>query len=404
MKGKHPVITLLGSNSGNNAGDAAILAASLEVLSAELPGAEFLVPTHKPQFVDRNYGSKFNVKGINFMPWTGSIRLIGISTFRALARSDVALICDGIIFDRKLFNPFFNWLINLVFLVPWCKLVGCKLVCYNTGIGPFKTKLGRKLARYLIDSCALVTMREEDSKQLCLDIGVTQPVELTADAAFANKVSDDRRAHEIAIAEGIDFSRPLLGINLTAYADTWLGEKGSNGKRDFVELIANGITAANAKLGCEFDPIVFSTHPMDESSAQRLAGLLHAPLVSNTKYLSHDLQAIMQKCQLFMGMRFHSLVLSSAVAAPIVGMVYMPKVKSYMKQLHSEDCMLELAEVSANQIAEILEYAWPIRAEIRARQQIVVKRLKQLSLKAAELVRQRFFTGQAEHINLAANL
>lgn len=386
MKDNHPVITLLGSNSGNNAGDAAILASILEVLGRELPGAEFMVPTHKPSFVNQNYSSKYKVRAFSFMPWTLSLRLIGLPTMRALAKSDMALICDGIIFDRKLWNPLFNWLINLIFLVPWCRYTKCRLVCYCTGIGPLNTKMGRMLARYLLNACDLIMMRDDDSIKLCQEIGVTKPVIATADAAFLNKVASEKTAHEVAIAEGIDLNRPLLGVNVTKYADSWLTKEAGAEKKDFVEILAEGIKLANDRLGHEFDVVVFSTHPMDESSAKRLAKLLNAPLVSNTKYLSHDLQAIMQRCQLFMGMRFHSLVLSSAVGAPLIGMAYMPKVKSYLQQLNSSDCLLELSTLSINSVSEMLQKIWPQRSDIRQRQQAVVRGLKTLALEAARKV------------------
>ena len=48
-----PKITLLGSNSGRNAGDAAILAAIMGAITEQLgPDVEFEVPTTNPKFVE----------------------------------------------------------------------------------------------------------------------------------------------------------------------------------------------------------------------------------------------------------------------------------------------------------------------------------------------------------------
>jgi polysaccharide pyruvyl transferase WcaK-like protein len=128
MKGSHPRITLLGNNSGRNLGDMAIMSSIMESLSKRLPNAEFYVPTIKPEWVRKHYGDRYNVKAINVMPWTLSLRLLGLPTLRCLAKSDVALICDGIIFGKKLFNPAFNYLITLVFLVPLARLLDRKSV------------------------------------------------------------------------------------------------------------------------------------------------------------------------------------------------------------------------------------------------------------------------------------
>lgn len=393
MKNSHPIITLLGSNSGNNAGDAAILAAILDVLSKQLPGAEFLVPTTRPSFVNENYGRDFNVKGINVMPWTGSIRLLGIPTIRALKRSDCALICDGIIFDKKLFNPAFNFLITLFFLIPFAKLFKCKLVCYSSGIGPFNSWLGRFMAKVLINACDLVMMRERDSKDLCLNIGVKREVILTGDAAFINKVSDTPRLEEVVRAERINLQSPLFGLNVTSYIDQWLEKENRvRSKEEFIALLARAINKAKTSIPGGFLPIIFSTHPMDLPCAEELARDINGRVVSNTKYLSHDLMAVMGRCSLFMGMRFHSLILASAVESPIIGLVYAPKVRSYMRLLESEDVSLEMGSLTEDLLVETIIKAWNKKEELRARQKRHVDELKDGARNAATLLCDRFFS------------
>ncbi len=392
MKGTHPRITILGSNTGRNVGDAAILASVLDGLTQELPDAEFYVPTHKPEFVDKHYGDKYNVKGVSIQPWTGSIRFFGLTTYSCLLKSDIALICDGIIFGRKLFNPFFNWLITLTFVIPWAKIVGCKVVCFSCGIGPFKSALSRTLARFVINNCDLVIMRENDSKQLAEEIGVTQPIHVTGDAAFINKVSDDARAQEIAKTEGIDLNQPLLGININSYTDSWVADDDkTQAKRPFVEIIAEGVAKARTQLGNEFTPLVFSTHPMDNGIAYDLAKRLDAKVVPNSKYLSHDMMAVMRRCQLFLGMRFHSVVLATAVEVPAIGLVYMPKVRGFMRQVDCEKYSIELGGLTPQTITEKIVEGWKERSELRRKQKVVVDELKRGARNASVIVRERYF-------------
>ena len=392
MKGSHPVITLLGSNSGNNLGDAAIMSSILEHLTREIPDAEFLVPTTKPSFTNKHYGSRYNVKGIDMMPWTLSIRFVGLTTFMALLRSDIALICDGIIFGKKLWNPFFNWLIALVFVVPFARLVGCKVVIYSCGIGPFQNQLSRTLAKWVINGCDLVIMREHDSEKLARDIGVTQPIEVTGDAAFINPVSPDARAEEICRNEGVDLSIPSLGINVTKYMDQWLaqGERLSDASK-FLHLLADGINDARKKLERPFQCVVFSTHPMDEECASQLAALLDGKSIFNSRYLSHDIQAVMRRCELFMGMRFHSVILASAVEVPIIGLIYAPKVRGYMRLLGCEDYSLELGQLTVQSLSDAVSRGWSERKALQARQKAVIDRLKEGALRAARTVRERYF-------------
>ncbi|MCB0334287.1 MAG: polysaccharide pyruvyl transferase family protein, partial [Bdellovibrionales bacterium] len=366
MKGSSPRITLLGNNSGRNLGDAAIMSAILDVLSKELPTAEFYVPSIAPQFIDDHYGEQYNVKGINVMPWTGSLRLLGIPTMRCIAKSDIALICDGIIFGKNLWNPAFNFLITLIFLVPWAKLTGCKVVCYSCGIGPFPSFWSRLFARWVINGSDLVIMRENDSKALAEEIGVTKPIEVTGDAAFLNPVSSPERAIEICKEEGISLDRPILGINVTKYIDSWLKpEERISDKSVFLSELAEGLRlfASDEKDPVQF--VLFCTQPMDEPFTYELASQIDAKVVHNSKYLSHDIQSVMQRCELLIGMRFHSLVLASAVEAPIVGLIYAPKVRGFMRLLDCEEFGLELGTLSPSILSQTLTKAWNNRQELK---------------------------------------
>ena len=388
MKGEHPRITLLGSNSGNNLGDAAILAATLDVFTEEFPNAEFYVPTTHPGFTDRNYGEKYNVHGVNVMPWTGSVRLFGIPTMIAMAKSDAALIGDGIIFGKKFFNPLFNFLITLLFLAPWAKLTKCKLICFCCGIGPFPTKISEWAAKYVINSCELVIMRDKDSEQLARDIGVTKPIHVTGDAAFLNKVNCRDSAKKLAQRLNIDLSRPTLGINVTKYIDRWLPkDRKVSDRGNFIELVAEAAQQLKEEIGEELQFLVFSTHPMDEEVCTKLSDLIGGTVIENSTLLSHDIQSLMRECDLFIGMRVHSLILASSVAAPVIGMIYAPKVRSFLNLIESPKFGLELNELTSEILALKLKKGWQCRSELQGKQQQVVDRLKDGARGAAKTVR-----------------
>ncbi len=392
MKGSHPRITLLGNNSGRNLGDMAIMSSIMESLSKRMPNAEFYVPTIKPEWVRKHYGDRYNVKAVNVMPWTLSLRLLGLPTLICLAKSDVALICDGIIFGKKLFNPAFNYLITLVFLVPLARLLGCKMVCYSTGIGPFQDKISRLFAKWTVQGCDLVMMRERDSEKLTKDIGVTKPVELTGDAAFINPVSDDKVAVSIMRELGLDPEKPAMAINATAYLDTWLNpnERLSDPK-GLLKTIAAGVKQAQAQVSEAFQPLIVCTHPMDEATCRELAEMCGAKVLTNSTYLSHDIQAVIRRCGILVGMRFHSIVLASSVETPVVGLIYAPKVRGYLKLLQCEEFSLELASLTPQYLAQKLSEAWNARKELQERQRPVIGDLKEGAEHAADLLCSKYF-------------
>ena len=364
----------------------------MESLSKRMPTAEFYVPTIKPEWVRKHYGDRYNVKAVNVMPWTLSLRLLGLPTLICLAKSDVALICDGIIFGKKLFNPAFNYLITLVFLVPLARLLGCKMVCYSTGIGPFQSAISRLFAKWTIQGCDLVMMRERDSEKLTKDIGVTQPVELTGDAAFINPVSDDKVATSIMRELGLDPEKPTMAINATAYLDTWLNpnERLSDPK-GLLKTIAEGVQQAQKQVTDTFQPLIVCTHPMDEATCRELAEMCGAKVLTNSTYLSHDIQAVIRRCGILVGMRFHSIVLASSVETPVVGLIYAPKVRGYLKLLQCEEFSLELASLTPQYLAQKLTEAWNARKELQERQRPVIGDLKEGAEHAADLLCSKYF-------------
>jgi polysaccharide pyruvyl transferase WcaK-like protein len=387
---KIPRIILLGNNSGRNLGDAAIMSSILESMAKLIPTAEVFVPSIAPKWIKKHYGDKYKVKPIDVMPWTGSLRLLGIPTFIAIAKSDVALICDGIIFGKKLFNPAFNYLITLIFVVPWAKLVGCKVVCYSCGIGPFPSKISRLFAKWVINGSDLIMMRENDSIQLCKEIGVTNPIIASGDAAFINPVSSRERAFEIAKTLGIDLTKPTIAINITKYLDSWLRPEEKVGNKDqFIEMLSDGLKKVANDTGVQY--LVISTQPMDENICKTVATKINGKIIDNSTYLSHDIQAVMRECKLLIGMRFHSLVLASAVGTPIIGLVYAPKVKGFLRLLESEDYSLELSQLTVELIDKQVKAALKELDQLKQRQQLIVAKLKVGAEKAAIELKKRYF-------------
>jgi polysaccharide pyruvyl transferase WcaK-like protein len=397
MKGNHPRITLLGNNSGRNLGDMAIMSSILESFSLRLPDAEFFVPAINSSWTEKHYGSRYNVKAVNVMPWTFSLRLLGLPTIMCLAKSDIALICDGIIFGKKLFNPAFNYLITLIFLVPIARLLGCKVVCYSCGIGPFPSAISRLFAKWVIEGSDIVMMRERDSEKLARDIGVTKSIEITGDAAFINPSSSNTRASDILHSLGVDPHAPILAVNVTSYIDSWLAkdERVANAEQ-FIGMIGEALIKTKEKADEKMQFLIVSTHPMDEKVSHQLALQCGGSVIDNSKYLSHDIQGVLRQCGLLLGMRFHSIVLASSVETPVVGLIYAPKVRGYLRLLNCEEYGLELAALTSASLSSKLLSAWNERSALQQKQTLMITELKMGAEKAADTVVNRYFRSDVQ--------
>jgi len=96
-------VTLLGSSSGRNAGDAAIMSGVMDSVDAAV-GSRLLyeIPTIKPEFVRNNYQN--DVRPVSMLPWNFSVKMLGLPTYRSVMRTDLSLVFDAVLFDRSLYN------------------------------------------------------------------------------------------------------------------------------------------------------------------------------------------------------------------------------------------------------------------------------------------------------------
>jgi len=133
---------------------------------------------------------------------------------------------------------------------------------------------------------------------------------------------------------------------------------------------------------------------MDEEFTMALAAKIDAKVIDNSKYLSHDIQAVMKLCGLLMGMRFHSIVLSSAVGVPIVGLVYAPKVRGYMRYLECEEYSIELNTITPKILGGVLAKAWLERKALQKKQQKIVRSIAEGASQASVQLTDRFFKNE----------
>lgn len=108
-------IVVIGNYSGRNAGDAALLEGLMRDVTTTFPDQRlrFEIPTIKPSFVRDTYGQEFDVRPVGLLPWNLSLKILGVPIVRTVLSADLVLVTDAILFDRKLYNPTFNYLHTL---------------------------------------------------------------------------------------------------------------------------------------------------------------------------------------------------------------------------------------------------------------------------------------------------
>ncbi len=368
-------VCLLGSAAGRNAGDAALISGIMEAIDLRLQRRLlYKIPTLFPGFVQETYRQN-RVEAVNVMPWTGSLKLLGLPTYRAVTGSDLSLVFDAVLFDRSLFNPMFNFLSSLYFLLPAAKKAGRRVGLYNCGVGPITTGLGARMLKKVCDSCDFITVREEGSAEVLRRIGVPEDrFIITADAALNAPGIPEEEVAAIFRKIGLNPDQDILAININKYLNTWSDQ--SDSKMDvnaFLELIAGAINRLCETV--QMPILLVSTYHGDiELTAElrkRLRVSQPVAAIDNKEYDHYQIKGVLSKVSLLFAMRLHAMILASSSGTPIAGLAYQPKVQHYFNQLGIADACTDFAQFSSERICQFLLTNWngrQVTREILARE------------------------------------
>lgn len=177
-------IILFGSYSGNNKGDVAIALAITRSLLTNIYISKIYIPSKYPSLLS----SYINNKKINIFHTLTSYW--GVSTLKYLIKSDLIVIGGGgLFFSAKLFNPFFNHLINIFFIAIFNKLFLNKpLIIFAIGISNLDSTLSRFFAAFVFKHSTSIVVRDEHSYRIAKTL-TDNKIIIFRDPAFTLKSS-----------------------------------------------------------------------------------------------------------------------------------------------------------------------------------------------------------------------
>jgi polysaccharide pyruvyl transferase WcaK-like protein len=382
-------ICVIGNFSGRNAGDAAILDGLMADIYQLSRNVVFDVPTINPGFVRRQYpGLPVEPRGL--LPWNLSVKIFGWPILASITRSDVVLVTDAILFDRKLFNPLYNYLSTLALVLPWARHRGKPVILYNVSLGPVSTRPGIACLQRVLNAANHVVVRDQESLEICARAGIAlKGAEEGADCALnvaATRGGDLDRIfdREALCAPG----EPFLTVNINSYLDVFLQRARRTGEADFIQLMATTIDRLIEDLKVR---VVFTeTQPMDLPLANQVFAAVRHPesirMIDNRTYSHRDLAGVFARAQMHIGMRTHSLILASAMHTPLVGIICTPKNRGYMRSIQQEARMIEFDHFTADNFLGLCKSTWTQRHEIRAELGRIIPREQEKARRTARLL------------------
>ena len=360
-------ITVLGNNSGRNAGDNAILGNLLDDFALLRRDIHFKIPSLDPSFIRKHFGHH-SVEPMGLMPWNLAVKNFGLPLYLAMTRTEMVLITDNILFDRKFNNPLVNYLKSIALFSGSCRKRGIPIVFYNASIGPIDHAVGREALQKVMDASKLVIARDFNTRDLIEKLKISHPeIVINADCALNTPVPSAARMTEIIDKEDL-FKSPqgTIGMNVNSYVDNW-SKPGLLNRKDFVRIIAGTVDNLIEKLGV--DVLFTVTQVMDlkitEECMQQVRNRDKVRVVTNSQYTYQELAGLLQKLQIHAGLRTHTLIFCAAVNTPMVNINAYPKSAGFMQTVGQGDWTVNFEDLSVDYLTTTMLKAWERRDQTR---------------------------------------
>ncbi len=259
---------------------------------------------------------------------------------KALRGADLFISGGGTLLQDETSLRSLVYYASLVHLARW---MGVPVMIYANGLGPLKSRTGRFLARRCLALAQCVTLRDQASLQTARNLGISRPIEVTADPAFGLDPAPEMEAKQVLERAGV----PADGRPVILSLRPWGSATGR---------IAH-LAARTAELLYQEDyfPVFCAMQAhKDGPVCQDAAKMANCP----TAVIQQDLRpalalALMAQGHLTVGMRLHALILSAVVGVPPIGLSYDPKIEGFLSEI-GVPCPGRVEELEPADLEQIL--------------------------------------------------
>ena len=356
-------VVICGAYGRGNAGDDAILEAILQEMRSIDPDMPALVLSKDPKSTRLTYRVP-SVSRMNIPAW-----------HKAMRRAKLYINGGGsLIQDVTSRRSLWYYLHN----IQSAKKCGCKVQMYGCGIGPVTRENHRKLAAKVLNrSVDIITLREPDSQAELQAMGVTKPeILLTADPALTLRRVSDTKTDSVMLRAGI----PPHGRYLCFALRRW---KGFEEKAPLFGAAAqyayetHGLTPVFLAVEKHLDP------GAGQLAAQGLDDIPHYFL--DDAGSAGTIIGALSRMEVVVSMRLHALIFAAGQGIPLAGVVYDPKVSSFLRYIGQEN-FTDLDALTAESLQAMIDQAAAKAAHPEA-QAAAVERLQEMEQRNVEAAR-----------------
>lgn len=315
MNGKYSIL-LFGNYDGTNIGDDCILLNVLNVF--EKYANEIFIPSRCPKYITE----KYNVD---------SIKLLSFQFISQFFHCNVFIVGGGGIFSKYI-GPYAKFLPIFAILAKFC---GKKVLYYNVGVyntTPLLVKEFVKISMLFSDD---ISVRDKTSFNAIGYVGKIKNVRIRLDPGLTLKPLDESEAKKLLRHEGVKEDKFLVGLSLKYTMDEGTNSKIVSEVSKFIEWVIEDYNAEVVFFPFSFNQL--RTIENDLEFAKEIRGALKSKNKNNFKiikvfkYMPNEIKGMMGLMNIFIGMRFHSIIFAYSMKKPLIGVSYEEKCKDFLK-------------------------------------------------------------------------
>ena len=302
-------VVMSGYYGFSNAGDDAILQSIQEGIVAASDDISITVLSNDPELT-------WNLCGLEAVP-----RFRVLKVLRALKNCDALLSGGGSLLQDRTSTRSLMYYLSII---RGAELFHKPVMLYANGIGPVNRPANRRRVKRAVERAALVTLRDRSSAKELQEMGVTRSdLYVTADPVFNLPPAPEKRGKELLTAAHLPQGAAFAAISVRDWPGTG----------DFPKQLAGLCDHLRRTYGMEI--LFLMMQPgHDRGATEQVRRAMEEPsyLLDET-CTPQELMAVLGQAKLCVAMRLHTLIFAARMAVPCIGLVYDPKVESYLQEL-----------------------------------------------------------------------
>lgn len=280
-------------------------------------------------------------------------------------------------------------------LVLW---VGKPLVLLPQTLGPFKTRMARAMAKYIMKRSRLVYSRDHAGVDMALGMlggnGDPARFRFCYDVGFLVEPREPRNLEPVGLMFGGDPGSPIVGLNVSGllFMGGYSGDNMFGLCLDYKTLIHHLIEFLIVKkhasvmliphvLGFDGEGDTSACQAVYDALRHEYPGNLGLIPAAYNQFDQSEMKYVIGRCDFFIGSRMHACIGAVSQNVPSVSIAYSDKFAGVMESVGVGSIVADPRKMGEKEILRIVEQAFDARAQVREQLTQTMPHVKQTVLR-----------------------